>query len=484
MTSGVSLTLSQTKPDFESLVIQLGLFLNNRATWSDLLTSSTGETLIEMMAAVGAFNQFAIESASREGFLSQAVRASSIYAIVRMLGVRITRKTSANVVATLTRSGDAQYPMRLGKFTQFTVNGRAFFNRDSITFAATVSSMSVTLYEGEVRSQTIPADSSSFREIYLNEPGFMVSNSDVEVMLTNPATGVSEIWEPILEGIWTADAFDKVYYDSTSGTGDVVLAFGDGHSGFLPALGNDIKITYGVTQGSAGNVGTSGLEVALATSNIITGITTSQVTGGADEKAPEYYRTIAPHIYKARNRAVTPVDYKAIAGDFPGVASATVQAQKDIAPGDLRWMNLIRICLLPENSDSFSPAEWDAFEKFFVKKCHAAIQIQRYNPTKVEADVEVVLYMLPAGRAEELVPEADTAVRALFKKDKSTLGRRIAKSDIGAACRKNKLVDYIKIVKPAEDLTVLDAKGKPDVLRYIGLRNLKISVEYSEREEQ
>src|SRR5438093_9888826 len=103
---GVPLTLSQTTPDFESLVIQLQLFLNSRATWADLLTSSTGQTLIEMMAAVGTFNQFAIEVAAREGFLDTAVRESSVYAITRMLGVRISRKNPAGCDVTLTRTGD------------------------------------------------------------------------------------------------------------------------------------------------------------------------------------------------------------------------------------------------------------------------------------------------------------------------------------------------------------------------------------------
>ena len=71
-TVGVPLKLSDTSPDFESLVLQLQLFLDSKGTWSDVLPSSLGQTLIEMMAAVGAFNQFAIESALREAFLMTA----------------------------------------------------------------------------------------------------------------------------------------------------------------------------------------------------------------------------------------------------------------------------------------------------------------------------------------------------------------------------------------------------------------------------
>lgn len=481
MATGVSLTLSQTKPDFESLVLQLQLFLNSRATWSDLLTSSTGETLIEMMAAVGAFNQFAIESAAREGFLEQAVRASSIYAIVRMLGVRISRKLPAQVDVTLTRTGVLTYPLLIPKYTQFTVDGRMFFNRYPVTFrAGSPTSDALILYEGQVKVQTISADSSAFREIYLNEPGFNVSNIDILVELYNPSTNVKETWTQIDEGIWTAESIDKVYYDSTDGYGDVVLQFGDGHSGVLPALGNNIIITYVTTFGSSGNVGGAGLDVVLATNATISGKTASQIVGGADEKTPEYYRATAPHIFKARKRAVTPVDYKAIASSYPGVASASIQAQKDIAPHDLRWMNLIRVVLLPEESDAFTDEQWADFEKWFKKTTHAAIDIQRYNPLKITRDIDLTLFLKPAGRGEEIVPVVEANIRELFKKDKNTLGRRIARSDIDDAALED-LVDYVQIATPTEDMVVLNSEGKPDILKYFALGTLTIRVQYSER---
>mgnify|MGYP006907741706 CR=1 FL=1 len=104
-TVGVPLKLSDTSPDFESLVLQLQLFLDSKGTWSDVLPSSLGQTLIEMMAAVGAFNQFAIESALREAFLTTAKRQSSVYAVARMLGVRLVRKSPASVSVNLQRGG-------------------------------------------------------------------------------------------------------------------------------------------------------------------------------------------------------------------------------------------------------------------------------------------------------------------------------------------------------------------------------------------
>ena len=129
----IPLKLSTVKPDFDSILLQLQLYLQAKGTWSDLYTSGTGETLMEMMAAVGTLNQFAIESAAREGTLTTAVRDSSIYAITRMLGVRIHRKSPSGVSVKLTRK-DSTFADSIATFTQFDINGAGFFNRNPLMF--------------------------------------------------------------------------------------------------------------------------------------------------------------------------------------------------------------------------------------------------------------------------------------------------------------------------------------------------------------
>lgn len=479
----IPLTLSKVKPDFEALVLQLQMYLNSRATWVDLLTSSTGETLIEMMAAVGAFNQFSVESAAREGFLTSAIRASSIYAITRMLGVRISRKAPAGAECVLTRTSSTAVPMAIKKFTQFTVNGQAYFNRDPIFFQAGSSTSlgKVVLYEGTVKVETFAADSVSFKEISLAERGFTVSNFDVLVEVVDPLTNTISTWTPIDQGIWTAGPNDKVYYDSTSGHGEATLAFGDGYHGVLPSIGTNIVVTYAVTNGTVGNNGGSDLEVALSTDSHITGKTSTAVIGGADEKLPSYYKSLAPHLYKARTRSVTPVDYKAIVTSYPLVSSCTIQAQKDIAPDDLRWMNVVRICILPaeKTTDAFTDSQWVEFLLWFQKTSHAAIQIQRYNPIKLVRNIEIVLALKINAIAAEVIPIVEANIRALFARGISTLGKRIAVSDISKAATSVPGVDYVQLVTPTTDLT--PPEGVEKTLSYFELGTLVIGAHYSER---
>jgi hypothetical protein len=472
----VPLKLSATRPDFEALVLQLQLYLSQKNTWKDRLTSGMGQTLTEEMAAIGAFNQFAIESAAREAFLDTAVRDSSIYAGTRFLGVRINRKSPAYAEAFLTRASNLAATYSLPKFTEFDIDGRRFFNRETIVFPpGAANSLVFKVYEGTLKTQTFPSTIQVFRQIYLNEPGFVVSNEDVQVVIANPNSNERRLWLPISDGIWVAAASDNVYYDNTSGLGDTILVFGDGYHGALPPIGYNIEVTYAYTSGASGNTGSAGLEIVTINDASLKGSTISSVTGGADEKPASYYKVIAPNLYKARKRGVTPPDYTGIALDYPGVASVKVQAQREIAPNDLRWMNVVRITVLPQSSDVFSQIQWNDFLAYFSTKQHAAVHIDPHDPIKLLVDVSVTLAMLPTAVATTVKVVAEANIRKLFVRDKDTLGKRIAKSDIVDACTVIPGIDYVGINLPADDFIC------PSKIHYFELRELVISTVYSER---
>lgn len=566
------LQLSTVKPDFESLLLQLQLYLRSRDTWQDLQTSSTGETLMEMMAAVGALNQFAIESGARETTLVTAVRASSIYAITRMLGVRIHRKSPASVTVDLRRAEtDVGVSVSIPAFTQFTVNGAKFFNRYPLMFGqgstkaaerlyygpikefftertfrldlnalnvsrlragdlfsllvnqggdagdtkaimflggnvgddlfslvegesdftdlgnsvrVSVLSTEAHLYEGVIAQETYTSDGSSFRQLYLTPSNFQVSDVDVSVSV-KAADGTLSAWSRINDGMWSAGSSDKVYYDSTSGLGETIITFGDGTNGAIPLLGNEIQVKYAITTGQTANNGLAELDVACTEYPWAQGITTSVISGGANEKPSNYYKFMAPLIFKARNRAVTDTDYLAVALDYPGIVSANIMAQRDIAPHDLRWMNQVQICLLPTDPklDALTRNEWDDFLQYMEAKKHAAVQIVTKDPTKQLAEIELTLALKVQYTVSSVLPAAEAAVRALFERQSDTLGRRIAVSDIVRAAMVPGM-DYVDVNKcklESDDVAVLDLIPT-DGTHFIALKTYQVNSTYSERD--
>lgn len=466
-TVGVPLKLSTTSPDFDSLVLQLQLFLDSKGTWEDLLPSSLGQTLIEMMSSVGAFNQFAIESAFREAFLT-AKRESSIYAICRMLGVRITRKSPASVSVNLRRQ-DATVQHLIPRYTQFMVGDKPMYNREAIVFPAGViqvgqlhqfdTAAPISLYEGTVKKKTFSADTTQFREIYLDEPGFRVSDTDVLVHIVNKPLLVNEEWYRTRSGnaIWTAEPDEKVYYDSSSGLGDCILTFGDGARGALAPLGSNIEVTYALTNGALGNYGVSQLKVAQVEDGNIEGTTVTIISNGSDEKPALFYRSMAPHIHKARSRSVTSRDFQAITLHYPSVASCAVSAQRTSAyrASNPRWMNITQMCMLPpkppalamipsELDYTYTEAQKDDYRAYMQEFQHSAIWIDIKDAYKHLVDLELTLYIHKAASASEVLPVVANRVRSLFDRTDNTLGRKLTQSDVTDACLVEE-VDYVTI---------------------------------------
>jgi hypothetical protein len=468
------LQLSNVHPDFDSILAQLQIYLRNKASWLDTVESGAGQTLLESVAAMGEFNQLGIELAYREAFLETANRESSVYAIARMLGVRISRKSPAGVDVVLNRN-QLTTAFSIKPFTQFEINGKKFFNRDYYVFTSGSTQINARLYQGEVKTFIVQSNATQFREIYLPESGFYVADSDMQVNVVNTNTGTSEQWSNTYEGIWASGKEDKVFYDTTGPQGAAILMFGDGQHGRLPPLGTQIEITYAITQGKAGQNSISAQTLsALSTSEKVWGTTTSAMSGGDDERNFLFYKRLAPFIFRAKNRCVTPGDYNVITMAYEGVQDCVIRAQRDIAPGDLRWMNVVRVCILPSDTDVLSPTQWDDYLDYMKRFKHYAIEIQTYNPTKIETDIHIKVAMMPNQNLAKTKQKCLDALTKLFDKY-DTLGKRKALSDITGVCVKDALVDYVDVVYPLEDLVC------PNPYSWYALRNVTIELFYSER---
>ena len=567
----IPVKLSTVKPDFPSILMQLQMYLQSKGTWADLQTSGTGQTLLELMAAVGAMNQFAIESAARETALTTALRDSSIYAITRMLGVRIHRKSPASVDVDLRRQ-DSTTAETVAVFTQFDVNGVDFFNRHPLMFVqgynqaaerlyygtpeevpnavsfkldysvvlelnlktndrfkvlinsgpetGTIKTVefiggnvgnnlfqvvseetgftslttstrlsilrtTVRLYQGTIVEETFTSSGGVFQQYYLGNKNFVVSDTDVEVRVSDESMSGYNKWEPMPDGLWLADAYDMVYHDSTSGNGEAIITFGDDSNGVAPKLGSIVKVKYARTDGAKSNNGLTNLNVTLPSVNNTEGVTVSVISNGADEKPSSYYRVMAPYIFKARNRGITSTDYKAVALDYPGIISASVQSQRNIAPTDLRWMNQIQICLLPsaEGVSALTSAEWDTFFRYMQKKQHAAVRLIPKDPIRQFGEIDVTLALKNQYVVSSVVPVAEASIRALFKRQSDTLGRRITVSDITRAAMVEG-VDYVVVNRcnlSGQSDSVSDLIPIDDT-HYLEIFAVIINAKYSERE--
>ena len=454
--------------------------MQTRNTWNDLLLSGTGTTLLEYVASIGVFNQYAIEMAFREAFLSTALRDSSIYGISRMLGISVGRKMPAIITATLTNFSASV--ITLPSLSKFIGQSNAF-NISQLSMAPGQTAVTY-LKVGTVMQATFATSNTLYNEYTLGQPGFVISDdmADMQVIIQDNLSGTQTVWSSTDSALWMYGPNDQVYWATTIDTGDVAIFFGDGTYGQVPPLNSTIIINFIITTGTAANTSLTGTTLTCATNRLLSGPISSYFSSGVDEKSAFYYKVYASHMYKSRGRCITKTDYIANIMSRNDVADVIVQGQRDLYPNDPKWTNTMRICILAEGpTDNFGgtnpqadSAQWRSFLAWLYGKNHALMTIQPWNPTPLVINVNVNIAMYSTATAAIVESDVTLNITNLFAKNMFSLGKIIYLSDIVNAS-KTKDVDYVDIVSPTSDIIPLN------IYTYATLGTLTINCFYTKR---
>lgn len=459
--------LSAVKPDFEQIVEQLQSELLKKDAWKDILTAGTGETLLEFIGMVGYSNQLSIQRSLQETHLDTARLESSIIEISRRLGVHINRNTPASVTVDLVNA-DSSVIITIPEYTQFSVEGLNFFNRDQIVFNIGENAKTVTLYQGEVIELDPLISSGDDFQIYeIGSNDFKISDLDIKVVINNVE------WTKTTNGLWQYTANEKVFYENTLSSGNVEIRFGNNVFGASPSIGSEIYITFVNTDGSNANLAESGMSASVSDFPDITGTTTSIIANGQNARDKEFYRIMAPFIFSARDRAVTRDDYVAAALEYPGVIDVSFKGQAEIDPSDKEKMNLIEATIL--SNPVFTTTQYNAFVDFMNKKSIYLAVYDRVDPTAVNIDVTATVYVALSASLGDEKTKIEKAIREFFTLKIGSLGFSIYKSDIYEVIENSSPnVQYIVLSSPAADTAITK-------IQYANLNNLSITVEYSTR---
>ncbi len=434
----LELVLSRIRPDWQDLVEQLQRDLSKRDTWKDFIESSTGQTLLELQAAIGALDQYAIESATQEAFPSTAKNTSSIYAIAQMLGVRLNRKTPAAITVNISAPAD----VTLAPFTQFTGGGSFFFNRESIV--VTPVPTEITLYQGKIQNFSISGTGSDFQAFVVQEQDFTVSDSDVQVLKNNITIDISRA------GLWQFKGVDGVQ-DLTLPNGRAMILFGSDQYGAKPSIADTISITYAVTAGLDGNnLVTDTKKLLCDTDDTVVVTATSNPVGGANETSPMVYKSIAAQTFGTFSSAVTRSQHDAQLFLYPGVLDGISFAQRLVNPRSARWMNLIKIVLL--TSSVWNSSQKNTFLEFMQDSAMYSTRFFLEEPLAVEVDIDVEVYCTNNANLSQIKNDVEASLAFLFTAKPKVLNRNVFRSDIiEAIFATNSLIEYVILNTPSTD---------------------------------
>ena len=435
--------LSLVRPDFSSIRTQLEATLSNYSAWRDTLPTGTGRTLTDWIAAVGANDQYAIEHAFRESFRTARLD-SSIFAQALLLGVRLMRKRPCYTRVSLQKV--TTDTITIPAYTQFSTTGSALFNRTAITLIGTTP-VEVLLYEGVPYTKSVIGDGTAYQMYVSDDADFTVSESDVNVKLndvTLPRT---------TRGLWKL-ADSQGYSDSTTATGQLLVTFGGDGYGSTPQTSDRIELTYVTTKGSFGqNAALTGANIVCNGYKEVSGVALTGLSGGADEKEPIFYRKLGPQLFAARDGATTEEEYSAVAARYGGVIDAKVLGQRNIAPADARWMNMVQVSLLTQRP--WSGADWDEFDDWFRKRSMYPVRLFRKDPVPVVVDISVRVFC--QGRADLALVKAGIVrqIEKLFAPRPGLIDNNIYLSDIhGAIKDSDSTIEYADILTPSTDVLV------------------------------
>ena len=441
----MTIELLKIKPGFDALVSQLQTRLASEDSWKDQITTSTGQTLIEFFAAIGAFDQYSIESALQEMFLDTAKLDSSIYAISRMLGVRLTRKVPPSTSVTLTRI-DTTLPLSIPSYSSFSSSTTKLFNRNSIVFSAGQSVANTTLYSGVVESIDYRGLGVDFQSIVTSESDFSISDIDVVVK-------INDIQIPVVtDGLWFYKNSTPAVQDMTTARGELHLLFGNTNYGTVPDGGSVISIVYATTLGLDGNDLTfSGNQITYDNDSTVTGVSTTALSGGANEQSAEVYRKISPLVFAASNRAVTPSDHIGLALTYAGVYDAKLMGQRDLSPTDPAYMNLVRVTLL--TNPVWSTQNFNDFITWFTKKSMFSTRFYRQDPLQRLINITAEITCNNLADLNEVKASVEAALTAFFTPRIGIISLDVYKSDIYDVIKaSHEHIDYIKLLSPTEDI--------------------------------
>lgn len=331
--------LSALTVDQGQFVQQLQQVLSKTGVWSTGITTQTSQTLIELISAIGTFTTAKINRVKEDAFPETAQSDSAILAIANMQGLRLSRRLPASVPITLTSS----VPLSISPYTQFSGGGFSWFNSEPITLIANVPKTAI-LKEGKVVVTQVAGLGTDLQTWVSTDTNFTVSDHDVLVYLNNTPLPKT------FGGLWNypqSAGSNRAYADRTLSDGRLLLQFGSGGYGAVPAINDVVTVVYATTQGAALNSAVvNGASVTASGYTSVIAQFVGNPSGGAEKKNTVAYKNFSAGTFGSFSSAVTKAQYQSMVNNYPGVVDAVTQAQREINPSALAWMNVIRVSAL------------------------------------------------------------------------------------------------------------------------------------------
>jgi hypothetical protein len=417
--------------------------------WSRGGSSDFAMLLVDLWAYVADIQNYYLDRAYTESFLSTATQSASVHSLAKLLGYIPNPRVAATATVYVYNSSTTAKTIPAG--TMFVVPGTA--TSDPIYFTTTsdspvastttnASPASVVVSEGRFVTETLTSNYS------LGAGGvFVLSEKKVVPASITLTVGTTTFTHTNRLTNVAADAPSFTTVTESSDNTSVVL--GNGINGAVPTQGSTILATYRVGVGSKGNVAANAI-TALDTTipNIVfPDVTKSTVgVGGQDPESLSSIKANAPTLRRTQDRAVTLEDYKSLIKGFPGVAKAHALTSTTSGVVTVHYSGLPNLANF-ETRDSatalslttdFGTAGTEIhtyLSNHLTERSMLGVNVSRINTAINLVDVYLGFSRIevsPGFIQSEVTANITTAIRALFTWDAVKFDQTIRASEIMA----------------------------------------------------
>lgn len=461
------LVLSDLTIDFAQFSSQFENHLASTGSWKGNLTTQTSQTLVELVSTVGAFMQGRLIRAREDSFAETAQSDDAIRSITQMQGLRMSRKLPSTADVTITST----IAMTLEPLTQFNLGSQPFFNREQITLVANAA-YPVTLFQGTVKAFVMSGLGSDLQSFMSEEDVFQVSDQDVQVLVNGTAINKA------FGGLWNYRG-QPAFEDLTTSDGRLLVLFGNALFGTVPGPNDVVLVKYPVTSGGTGNnQNIVGGSVTVPNLPTLSGTVLSNPTGGSDEKDITAYKNLASGSFGTYASAVTKNQYQSTVGVYPGIVDAFTQAQRDINPSALEWMNVIRVSGL--TTSPWSTQQKSDFCRYMESVSMYSPRFVWQDPIAVPRTLDIDVFCFNSAVVSDIKLKCEQAIQELFAPRLGLLMTNIYESDLIEACMTAGAgsVSYVIVNLPLENM-VVTAPTSPKMSYTIGSSGTLSTYSYS-----
>ena len=410
-----------TSLDFDQIKVQIKNYLRANSNFSDFdFEGSNFSVLIDTLAYNTYINAFNANLVVNESFLDSATVRENVVSLARNIGYVPRSKTAATAsirisdinVGTTNNSTPKFLSLRAGLVCVGNSQNTTyrFSVPDNITSTRVVDvggtsfakfDNPIVVHEGTYLSRTYRIDTSIKQRFILDSPN--IDSSTIRVFVSGPSdTGLGRNYR-MIDNILSIDKNSEIFLAQEVQDEKYEILFGDGLFGRKLENDSVVTVRYIVTEGETGN-GASNFSfqgsftksdgTLFTPSDSINVTTVSNAQNGSEVEDVSSIKYLAPRIYSAQYRAVTPRDYEAIIQTiFPRTESVAVIGGEELDPPQF---GKVQISIKPKNGTFVSDFDKSQIKNKLKNYAIAGINSEIVDLKILYVEIDTNIYYNPS----------------------------------------------------------------------------------------